>query len=113
MKVGQPVRYVDTKDAVHNAEVLSIIGSGESGAKMLNLSYGRDLIATSVLHEVDAAPGQDFWLLKGEKRIRDVAEEATPVEPIVDTTPSFPDVPNGAPSTGEVKPPRVVGPRSV
>lgn len=75
MKIGNRVAFVDAKGDRHQATITEVSGTGASGYKMLDLSFG-DSEAKNVAHAGDQEPGEGFWLLKGEKGPAE--EEAKP-----------------------------------
>jgi hypothetical protein len=79
MKIGQKVSFVDAKGDRHPATVTDIAGTGASGFKTLDLSYG-DTEVKAVAHAGDQEEGEGFWLLHGERRPNE-DEEKEEVKP--------------------------------
>lgn len=108
MKVGMNVPYIDADGKRHTGTVDEITGTGQSHYKTLNIRYsvdGEELIDTDVPHQGDAAQGSAFWLVPGEKRIRDTDDEPLEAEPTVETR-AFPETGIAAPPTAEAPAPR-------
>lgn len=76
MQINQRVRFIDSKGDQHQATVTEVSGTGKSGYKILDLTFGAEE-AKNVAHSGDQEPGEGFWLLHGEKRPNEDAEEST------------------------------------
>lgn len=84
MRPGVAVTYM-VRGTAYPATVTAVVGSGASGYKRLDLSYG-DEQATDVPHVTDATEGQARWTLvapvslEAPKRRRRITPAFTPPE---------------------------------
>lgn len=97
MKRGQTIRYVKDGKA-QTATVEEITGAGKSNYKILTVRVG-DETFEDVPYELDAAEGQSYWLLSGE-RVKKMEDQDQEAEPTVDTA-AFPEIPAAAPPQDE------------
>lgn len=85
MKVSQEVFYYDNQGTVHPATIVDVVGSGDSGFKILDLTYTADdetiKVVTSVPHVMDkTSDSSGYWTLTHDEPLPsggfEVADEA-------------------------------------